>query len=172
MTERRARPEAAAAALAPQGPGKFLLALFLTALPLIAAPILLAKREDLKGSPIEKLGSIFAKGFVALDARLFAAEEPEKPPPPAPKPAPAPAPEEVKPGPEEKANWEKEITKLIEQTNRRKRDLKTAAVGATPEQKAAMAEVQAEQDRQLKQLAELQKTYKKYFGKEYDPEKQ
>jgi hypothetical protein len=168
-TERRVRAELANVG-APQGPGKFLLGLVLLALPLIACPVLLTQRERLEGTPIEKLGTIFSKGFLELDARLFPKEEPEKPKPPPP-PPPPPAPEApAQPTAEDKAQWEIQITKLIEQTNRRKRDLNTAAVGETPEQKAAMQAVRDEQDKQLKELDRLQGIYRKFYGKPYNPE--
>lgn len=176
VTERRAAPAPVLAEIestpGPTGTGKFMLALALVVLPLIACPVLLAVRPNLAGSVVEKVGVLFGKGFQALDAKVFPTAEAAPAPVEEKKPAAAPPPETpAQPSAEDKAQWERDITKLIEQTRRRERDLRQSSVAATPEQKAALAQVREQQDRDLEKLKNLQALYRKFYGADYDPEK-
>jgi hypothetical protein len=170
MTERRLAP---AGAPAPTGSGKFMLALLLAALPVIACGALLGVQEKLKGTVLEKVGQKFAKGFLELSKKIAAPES--KPPPPAEAPKPPPAPEEpAKPGPEEQKRLQEDINKVFMEYMRTKRTVDSKEKTASAEEKATPEFVEARG--KVKQLEDrlnaLKGQHKQWFGSEYDPKDQ
>ena len=168
-TERRGAP-AGDVATTTSGPGKFLLSLLLTALPVAACPILLSSKEKME-SFLGPMGTRFVKGFKALDARLFPVEvEAPKPPPPKPREPEPEAP--AKPTAEDQRNMEDEINKRWMEYKREDRTFKQRSVGATPAEKAEFQKVETELKGKLSHIDQLRATYKKLFGKDHDPTKQ
>ncbi|HEX7896303.1 MAG TPA: hypothetical protein VF950_00890 [Planctomycetota bacterium] len=168
-TERRAAP-AGDVATTTSGPGKFMLSLLLTALPVAACPILLSSKEKME-SFLGPMGARFVKGFKELDTRLFPVEV-EKPKPPPPKPR-EPEPEApAKPTAEDQRNMEDEINKRWMEYKREERTVKQLSVGANPEQKAEIEKAQAELKTKHAHIDQLRATYKKLFGKDHDPTKE
>lgn len=170
-TERRT-PSPDLAEAGPTGGGKVFLALLLTALPLIACPILLSMKEKLEASLLKPMGARFTKGFLALNEKLFPPEEA----PPAPRPAPkavAPEPEEpVKLTAADKQNMRDEIDKRWTEFKREDRTFSQKSVGATPAEKAEFAEAEARIKGMKSRYDELRANYRKLFGEDYDPTKQ
>jgi hypothetical protein len=168
VTERRAVP---AGASGPTGTGKFMFALFLAALPVIACGVLLGIRPKLQGTVIEKLGVRFAKGFRELHDRLNPPEAKPAPKPEAPKPPPPPE-EPVKPDAVEQARDENEMIQLHGSIRRTERDINQLSVGANDQQKADIEKMRGAQKEREAKLDMLVERYKKTYGKEYDPRKQ
>ncbi|HYE99583.1 MAG TPA: hypothetical protein VEJ18_11765 [Planctomycetota bacterium] len=170
VTERRV-PSGSSHPAVPTGAGKFVLALLLALLPVVACPVLLTLREGFKGSIVEKIGTLFAKGFQALDRRLFPVAEAAPAPPEEKKAAPPPeAP--AKPTAEDQRQMEEEINKRWMEYKREERTVKQLSVGATEAQKADIQKAQADLQQKQQRIDELRANYRKIFGKDYDPTKQ
>lgn len=169
-TDRRAGGPVPVAAAT--GTGKFLLALLLTFLPVGACPVLLASKEKLDEKFLKPMGARFTRGFRALDAKLFPAEEA---PAPAPKAAPKPEPEPeapAKPTAEDQRRLEEEINQHWIEYKREERTFKQKSVGATPAEKAEFQKVEADLKDKKTRIDVLRENYRKLFGKDYDPTQQ
>jgi hypothetical protein len=171
-TVRRPEPVAAApASSAPTSGGKVFVAWAILILPLIAGPVLHKSQDKFKGTPIEKVGGMFRKGFLELNKKLF-------PPPPPPKP-PAPPPEEKKVelppeppprvDPEQRKKEDIRLQHLIDEVKRLSRDEKSLRVAETPEQKKKYDELHAlivDKQNQYKKGCEM---YKLTFSEDFKP---
>jgi hypothetical protein len=171
-TERRAAPVASQTEIhAPSGAGNFMLALLLTALPVVGCPILLSMKEKLREGFLATMGPRFMKGFKELDAKLFPVEEVEAPKPP-PKPR-EPEPEApAKPTAEDQRQMEDEINKRWMEYKREERTVRQLSVGATDAQKVEIEKAQAELKSKLTHIDQLRANYRKIFGKDHDPTKE
>jgi hypothetical protein len=172
LADRQIARDSDAVAFSTTGPGKIFLALFLVALPLLSCPILISLHPKLKASPFEKLGTRFSKGLIVLHQWL-------NPPPPNPPkakekaPAALPKPEPPpKPEPGEQKLMEDSISSLLGEIRRLERDIRSNAVGATPEQIASLQQVRLTLDEKKKRYADKRELYKKTYARDYDPEKQ
>lgn len=170
LADRQIVRDSEAVTFSTTGPVKIFLALFLVALPLLSCPILLSLRPKLKASPFEKLGTRFSKGLIALHQWI-------NPPPPKPPkvkaPAATPKPEPPpKPEPGEQKLMEDSISSLLGEIRRLERDIRSNAVGATPEQIASLQQVRLTLDEKKKRYADKRELYKKMYARDYDPEKQ
>jgi hypothetical protein len=170
-TERRAAPAGEVVATS-SGAGKLMLSLLLTALPLIACPILLSSRDKMREGFMATMGARFVKGFKELDTRLFPVEVEAPPAPPPPKPVEAAPDAPAKPTAEDQRNMEDEINKRWIEYKREERTFKQRSVGATPQEKAEFQKVETDLKGKLSHIDQLRATYKKLFGKDHDPTKQ
>ena len=169
VTERRTPSAPVLEAVAPTGAGKIILALLLVALPVAACPVLLSMQSGFKGSIVEKIGVLFVKGYQALDQRIFPAAEAAPAPVEEKKPA-APAPEApAKPTAEDQREMEEEINKRWMEFKREERTVKQLSVGASEAQKVEIQKAQAGLKEKEQRIEELRATYRKAFGKDYDP---
>jgi hypothetical protein len=171
-TERRVAEGAAAVVGAPQGAGKFMLALLLTVLPLGACPILLSSKEKLESTFFISLGARFTRGFRVLEGKLFPVEEAAPPPKPMPK---APEPEAEAPAKltaDDQRQMEEEINKRWMEYKREDRTFTSRSTGATAAEKAEFKEAETRIKGMKAKVDELRANYRKHFGKDYDPTQQ
>jgi hypothetical protein len=174
--ERKAAPAPVAVAGDPEetGSGKVFLALFLMLLPLAACAGLLASRDKLKNDLVKKVGAINSKGLAWLDTQLFPAkaepkpkieEKPREPEPP-------PKEEPPKADPDQQKKDGDAMSTLYTQILREQRDLKQSSVAATPEQQKQLDQVRKDIEAKKERLKQQQETYRKLYGREYDPANQ
>jgi hypothetical protein len=176
--ERKAMPAPAPAAMAGEpgetGSGKVFLALFLMLLPIAACAGLLASRDKLNNERVTKAGAVFKKGLSWLDGQIFPAkaapkpkveEKPREPEPP-------PKEEPPKADPDQQKKDGDAMSTLYTQILREQRDLKQSSVAATPEQQKQLDQVRKDIDAKKERLKQQQETYRKLYGREYDPANQ
>lgn len=158
------------------GAGKFILAVILALLPVAAGAGLLTQQKELaKNDLVKKLGTRLVAGLAKIDQKLF-------PPPPPPKPVeekkveppPPPPPEEPpKADPEQQKKEEIAMSSLYTQIIREERDLKSNLVGAPAEEKQRLqSTVGKDIEAKKARLKQQQETYRKMYGKDYDPSKE
>lgn len=156
--------------------GKVFLALILALLPVVAGAALLSSQDKLKSNDlVKKVGARFVVGFAKVDQKLFPPPPPPKPKmeEKAPEPEPPPKEEPPKPDPDQQKKDELAISTLYTQIIREQRDLKSNLVGAAADEKERLQStvgkgIEAKRDK----LKMLQETYKKMYGKDYDPANQ
>jgi hypothetical protein len=153
------------------GGGKVFVAWAMLLIPLLACPVLYNSRDKFKGTPVEKAGAMFRKGFLALAKKLNPPPPPPvvAPPPKVEEKAPEPPPEPPKPDPDQQKKDEQKISHIYNEVLQLERSLKAAGVAASPEQKQSQAQMRDAVEGKKTEIKRLQEMYQKMYGKSYDP---